>query len=883
MAPTDVSPTTTDGHRKRCPGGWDATGQRSKTPGHRRVAGQGQDHRRLARVGLRRRVLHRAHPGPPPPGRRGSCRLQGRGLVPARGRRRQRLQAPLCGLPRQEVPGGQVQALVKQASEVYLASDEDREGESIAWHLLEVLAPRVPVKRMVFHEITRPAIERAVRVAGPRPPPGRRPGGPSDPRPPVRLRGIAGPVEEDHAPAVGRAGCRPSPPGWWSSGNGRGSRSPGRVVGDRRHFTTAASPRPRAPPARSPPPWPRWTGCRLATGRDFEQTGTLASPGSVVVLDEDPARALAARSRRRATSRSVADREAIPPLPGRALHDLDAAAGGGSQAPVQRPADHAGRPAPLRGRLDHLHADRLDHAVERGAARRPGPGRLRSTVRTTCRPQPRRYERKVKNAQEAHEAIRPAGDTFRTPDEAARSLHGDELRLYELIWKRTVASQMTDATGTSAHVRLVGASTDTAGAGRAKPSSPRRARSSSSRVPAGLRRGRRRPRGRAGRPRGAPAAHGRGRPAVGVGPRARVAHHPAAGPLHRGIAREGHGGARRRPASTYASVIATILDRGYVWKKGTALVPSSPRSPWSGCSSDTSPIWSTTGSRLPWRTTSTTSPRGTRSPSPGSPASTSVTVPMQRYRRDPGGPKEARSQAGGEHISARSTPARSTPSPSAPVRTAADRGPGRSLWPLPPAGEDRASMPDDLAPDELTVERAEELLEAPSSDRVLGDDPETGLPVQVRAGRFGPYVQLGELVDGGPKPRTSSLFAIDVAGHAHVRPGARPAAPPPGGRHRPRNGRGDRGPQRPFGPYLKRGSETRSLVTEDQILTVGLDEALALFAQPKTRGRAGGPLRELGADPDTGAPWSSGRSLRTVCDRRNDQRLACAGATTWRP
>jgi DNA topoisomerase-1 len=169
-------------------------------------------------------------------------------------------------------------------------------------------------------------------------------------------------------------------------------------------------------------------------------------------------------------------------------------------------------------------------------------------------------------------------------------------------------------------------------------------------------------------------------------------------------------------------------------------------------------------------------------------------------------------------------------------------------------GEDRVSIPEDLAPDELTVERAEELLEAPSSDRVLGNDPETGLPVQVKAGRFGPYVQLGEMVDGGPKPRTSSLFAsmspatltFEQALELLRIPRTVGTDPATGEEIVAHNGK--------FGPYLKKGTDTRSLLTEDQLLTVTVDEALALFAQPKTRGNrtAKGPLREMGTDPDTG-------------------------------
>jgi DNA topoisomerase-1 len=170
-------------------------------------------------------------------------------------------------------------------------------------------------------------------------------------------------------------------------------------------------------------------------------------------------------------------------------------------------------------------------------------------------------------------------------------------------------------------------------------------------------------------------------------------------------------------------------------------------------------------------------------------------------------------------------------------------------------GDETVSIPDDLAPDELTVEKAEELLAAPSTDRVLGTDPETGLEVQVKAGRFGPYVQLGELVDGGPKPRTSSLFAsmspatltFDQALELLRIPRVVGNDPASGEEIVAFNGK--------FGPYLKKGTDSRSLVSEDQLLTVTVDDAVALFAQPKTRGRnAKGPLRELGPDPDTGLP-----------------------------
>jgi DNA topoisomerase-1 len=171
-------------------------------------------------------------------------------------------------------------------------------------------------------------------------------------------------------------------------------------------------------------------------------------------------------------------------------------------------------------------------------------------------------------------------------------------------------------------------------------------------------------------------------------------------------------------------------------------------------------------------------------------------------------------------------------------------------------GEDRASIPDDLAPDELTIERAEEILAAPSNDRVLGTDPESGLEVQLKAGRFGPYVQLGEVVDGGEKPRTASLFSsmepatvtFEQALELLRIPRTVGTDPDTGDEVVAHNGR--------FGPYLKRGSDTRSLGSEEQLLTVTLDEAKALFAQPKQRrGRtAAPPLRDLGTDPSTNLP-----------------------------
>ena len=486
--------------------------------------------------------------------------------------------------------------------------------------------------------------------------------------------------------------------------------------------------------------------------------------------------------------------------------------------------------------------------------------------------QPRLYERKVKNAQEAHEAIRPAGETFRTPDEASRSLSGDEFRLYDLIWKRTVASQMADATGTSAQVRLTGVATGAEGvAGRQAEFS---ASGKVIQFPGYLR----------------AYVEGEDDPEAELADR--EVHLPpmAEGdPVAVAISSRVRMPPSRRPAipkprwskpwrswagrpSTYASVIATILDRGYVWKKGTALVPSFTAFAVVGLleryfanlvdygftasmEDDLDAIASGNEESLPWLTRfyfGTSGPNGgtgEAGANGGGPDTGGSSTPVG-HGSGLGLKREVSTYLG--EIDAREIN-------SIPIGVGSD---GQAIvarvgryGPYLQRGEDRVSIQDDLAPDELTVEKAESLLEAPSSDRVLGDDPETGLPVQVRAGRFGPYVQLGDLVEGGPKPRTSSLFAslspatitIEQALDLLRIPRTVGTDPSTGEEIVAHNGR--------FGPYLKKGSDTGAFQSEDQILTVTVEQALALFAQPKTRGRtAKGPLREMGADPDTGLP-----------------------------
>ncbi len=766
--------------------------------------------------------------------------------------------------------------LVKKASEVYLASDEDREGESIAWHLLEVLEPQVPVKRMVFHEITRPAIERAVlewrdldrrlvdaqearrildRLYGyevspvlwkkimPRLSAGR-----------VQSVATRMVVERERARMAFRSA------GWWGidatfTAEGTGPAAEGTP----RSFTAALA---------------AVDDVALASGRDFDETGVLSNPGSVVVLDEEEARALAAGLADAPFTVSSMTHKPFRRSPAAPFmtSTLQQEAGRKLRFSSKRAMQVAQR-LYEDGWITYMRTDSTTLSSQALDAARAQARSLYGPDYVP--PQPRRYERKVKNAQEAHEAIRPAGETFRTPDEASRALSGDEFRLYDLIWKRTVASQMADATGTSAQVRLLGTATGPDGV------EGRRAEFSASgkviQFPGFLRayvEGEDDPEAELADREVHLPSMAEGDPAsVGDLEPGSHATQPPARYTEASLVKAMEDLGVGRP-STYASVIATILDRGYVWKKGTALVPSFTAFAVVGLleryfadlvdygftasmEDDLDAIASGTEEVLPWLTrfyfggggTANGSNGGNGRTGPGEGADPALLV--VGHRSGLGLKREVSTYLG--EIDAREIN-------SIPIGVGTD---GEDIvarvgryGPYLQHGEDRVSIPEDLAPDELTVERAEELLAAPSSDRVLGTDPETGLPVQVKAGRFGPYVQLGELVDGGPKPRTSSLFAsmstatvsfeqaLDLLRIPRV-VGTDPAT---GEEMVAHNGR--------FGPYLKKGSDTRSLLTEDQILSVTEEEALALFAQPKTRGgrNAKGPLREMGTDPDTGLP-----------------------------
>jgi len=778
---------------------------------------------------------------------------------------------------------------LKEADELYLATDEDREGESIAWHLTEVLSPRVPVKRMVFHEITPAAIRRAVEEWRDL---DRRLVDAQEARrildrlygyevSPVLWRKVMPRLSAGRVQSVAtrmvvereRARMRFRSATWWGlegtfsapgrAGNGSAAGIRSDAEAGPQSFAATLVALDRVP---------------VATGRDFDESGQLRGE-RVRLLGETDARALAdGLAGRRFTVRSVTERPfRRSPAPPFMTSTLQQEAGRKLRFSAQRAMQVAQR-LYEQGWITYMRTDSTTLSDEALAAARSQATTLYGADYVPR--QPRRYERRVKNAQEAHEAIRPAGDVFRTPDQASRALHGDELRLYELIWKRTVASQMADATGTSAQVRLVGTMPDTA------PVLPgtEAEMSASGRViafPGFLR----------------AYVEGEDDPDAELADREVVLPRLAEGERVDALDMEPGPHATQPPAryteaslvkameelgvgrpSTYASVIATILDRGYVWKKGSALVPSFTAFAVVGLleryfpdlvdygftaamEDDLDEIASGREESLPWLTRfyfGEDRPTGDGAAGTGRARRAGDANATGSFAEsDTETARIGLKEAVATHLGA--IDAREINS-----IAIGDDEEGRPIvvrvgryGPYLQRGDDRAPVPEDLAPDELTIERASELLAAPSEDRPLGTDPATGLDVRVRAGRFGPYVQLGEATEGAAKPRTASLFSsmspatvtLEQALELLQLPRTIGVDPETGEEIVAANGR--------FGPYLKRGSDTRSLASEAQLLTVNLDEARALFAQPKQRrgrGQAASPLRELGPDPETGQP-----------------------------
>jgi DNA topoisomerase-1 len=460
--------------------------------------------------------------------------------------------------------------------------------------------------------------------------------------------------------------------------------------------------------------------------------------------------------------------------------------------------------------------------------------------------QPRTYASKVKNAQEAHEAIRPAGDSFRTPAEVRRAgLSGDEFRLYELVWKRTVASQMKDATGESVSVRVAGAST--AGERAEFGASGKvigfygflKAYVEDADDPDAERDDRER--------RLPPLAEGDALEALRLAASGHETRPPARY-TEATLVRELEEREIGRP-STYASIIGTILDRGYVFKKGTALVPSFL------AFAVTTLLERHFGHLVDYEFTARMEDaldeiaRGE-----------AARVPWLRRFYFGSESEEGLKALVSDLTDIDARDVSSFPLANSDIVVRVGR-----YGPYLERGDQRVNIPEGTAPDELTVERATELFAQPSGDRTLGTDPETGREIVARAGRFGPYVteQPGEQAGNGTgssgpaKPRSASLLksmtleTVTLAQALRLLSLPRHIGELDGEPVTAQNGR--------YGPYVKKGTDSRSLDSEEQLFDITLAEAKELFAQPKARGRRTGaaaapPLRELGADPASGKP-----------------------------
>jgi DNA topoisomerase-1 len=731
-----------------------------------------------------------------------------------------------------------LKSLLKNADELLLATDEDREGEAIAWHLLEELKPKVPARRMVFHEITPEAIAQAV----------------------------ASPREMDHglvdAYQTRRVldrlyGYEVSPVLWKKVmprlSAGRVQSVAIRLVVDRereriafrgaRYWDLEAEFAPAQGADRSPfaAALVAVDGKRVAQGRDFGSVGELKS-ADILHLDGAAAAALADRLDGADFSVGSVERKPYrrsPYAPFRTTTLQQEAS-----RKLGFSAKYAMQIAQRLYENGHITYMRTDSVTLSQTAITAARAQARELYGTEYVPDaPRVYTSKVKSAQEAHEAIRPSGDSFRTP--ARTGLSGDEFRLYELVWKRTVASQMKDATGESVSVRVTGRSSADEQAefgasgkvigfygflkayveGSDDPDAE--LDDNQRRLP--------------------PLAETDPLTVLSLAP-AEHATRPPARYTEASLIKELEDREIGRP-STYASIIGTILDRGYVFKKGTALVPSfiafavvtllerhfahlvdyDFTARMEGALDE---IARGEAARVPWLRRFYFGTDG------------NATGVKEE------GLKEMVSDLG--EIDARDVSSFPLAGTDIVIRV------GRYGPYLERDGQ-RVNIPEGTAPDELTAELAGELLARPSGDIELGTDPATGRRIVAKAGRFGPYVTevLGEDAPASAKPRSASLLksmeldtvTLDDALRLLTLP--RTLGELDGEPVTVQNGR--------YGPYVKKGTDSRSLESEEQMFTVTLAEAKDLFAQPKPRGRAARaaaapPLRELGADPASGKP-----------------------------
>ena len=748
---------------------------------------------------------------------------------------------------------------LKGADELLLATDEDREGEAIAWHLLQTLKPKVPVKRMVFHEITQDAIRAAVDH--------------------TRELDLALVDAQETRRILDRLfGWDVSPVLWFKvqqgTSAGRVQSAATRLVVDRERermaFVSASYWDIETLAVRASDSFAarlaRVDGAPLARGTDFDDRGELKK--AVLILDEAEARALAAAIEARGEA-SVSNLESKPgtrsPKAPFTTSTLQQEAG----RKLSMSAKHAMSVAQRlyeKGFITYMRTDST--ALSTQAVRAARAQAVAMYGEKAVPLNPRVYANKSKNAQEAHEAIRPSGETFRTPSEVQGELDRDEQRLYDLIWKRTMASQMSDAKYETTTVTLA---TDADG---------RRVEFTASGTVYTFKgfleayeEGRDEKRGDADK------AEDQALPQLAVGDVLRLkdvepkGHATSPKPryteasLVKALEEKGIG----RP-STFASIIDVILNRGYVTKRGQALIPS-----WLAFS--VVRLLEQHFADLVDYDFTAALEDDLDAIARGEQKRTDWLKDFYFGSEEQVGLRNIVDNLG--EIDARAL--NSTPIGDVGTLRFGKYGPYLEIVdPDKPEGEPRrVNIPEDLAPDELTPAKAQELIDAPvAGDRVLGENPANGKLIVVKDGRFGPYVQeidppaeevvdevTGEVVeaepaakpkrgakkDAAPKPRTASLFTsmsvdtidLDTALRLLDLPrtvGVDPETELP---ITAQNGR--------YGPYLKKGTDSRTLASEQQLFDITLEEALAVYAQPKYGARgASSALKEFEADPTSG-------------------------------
>lgn len=785
-----------------------------------------------------------------------------------------------------------LKARLKGASELFLATDEDREGEAIAWHLLKVLQPKIPVKRMVFHEITKDAITAA--LANPR-----------------DLDYDLVNAQETRRILDRLVGYEVSPLLWRKVGTGlsagRVQSVATRMVVDRekeriafvpaQYWDLVASLRPtkngETPLRGETTDTERFDatlktldGKRVATGKDIGNDGNLtpaAKKAQVVVLSQEAVCRLGKIFDSPQAVWTVADVEAKPyrrrpptPFTTSSLQQEASRKLRMNSRDTMRLAQSLYE----NGYITYMRTDSVNlsaqaiHAARTLAAEKFGADSIPD--------KPRVYETKSKGAQEAHEAIRPAGEKFRPPSTLQSVLNPGEWKLYNLIFRRTLACQMVDALGTTSTVKVEVRNPDYPDVGefdvsgtvitnlgflaayqdeseetdQSHPVTPNHATAPTTS-------GEKNPTQPLTKPH---ASHGKTEtrlPPLTPGQQLELLdldtsaarQHFTTPParytdatLVKAMEERGIG----RP-STYASTISTIVDRQYVYRRGQALVPS-----WMAFS-----VIRLLEENLPGLVDYdfTADMEADLDKIAAGNEQRSTWLRNFWYGTGQGHNLEGlgleKSVAGLGDIDAAAL-------------NSTDLGQGITLrvgryGPYVQRGEQRASVPDSIAPDELDAEVAAELLEKNlDGDRLLGVNPATGLEVVVKNGRFGPYVEenppepneIGQKKTKKTKPHTASLLKTQTVDTLTLDEALQLLSLPrtvgvdsEGVEILAANGR--------YGPYIKRGTDTRSLETEAQLFTLTLEEALALLAAPKTRrarGTSQSVMAEFGTDPETGKP-----------------------------